>query len=35
VQWHVKSRKNAGANFFMVGRDPAGIKPSSGDKNDL
>ncbi|KAK5640182.1 hypothetical protein RI129_010993 [Pyrocoelia pectoralis] len=25
VQWHAKSRMNAGANFFIVGRDPAGI----------
>ncbi|KAK4873378.1 hypothetical protein RN001_015407 [Aquatica leii] len=25
VQWHAKSRMNAGANFYIVGRDPAGI----------
>lgn len=35
VQWHAKSRKNAGAGFFVVGRDPAGIKRSDGDKDDL
>lgn len=35
VQWHAKSRKNAGASFFVVGRDPAGIKRSDGDKDDL
>ncbi|OQS06419.1 APS kinase/ATP sulfurlyase/pyrophosphatase fusion protein [Thraustotheca clavata] len=28
VQWHAKSRKNAGASYFVVGRDPAGIKRS-------
>ncbi|KAF7998233.1 hypothetical protein HCN44_009631 [Aphidius gifuensis] len=25
VQWHAKARLNAGANFYIVGRDPAGI----------
>lgn len=25
VQWHAKCRMNAGANFFIVGRDPAGM----------
>ncbi|KAF1772469.1 P-loop containing nucleoside triphosphate hydrolase [Phytophthora cactorum] len=35
VQWHAKSRKNAGASFFVVGRDPAGIKRSDGDKDDI
>lgn len=25
VQWHAKSRMNAGANFYIVGRDPAGM----------
>ncbi|CAH0485186.1 unnamed protein product [Peronospora farinosa] len=35
VQWHAKSRKNAGASFFVVGRDPAGIKRSDGDKGDI
>ncbi|EHA8586819.1 putative ATP sulfurylase 1, chloroplastic [Cocos nucifera] len=31
VQWHAKSRINAGANFYIVGRDPAGMKhPKEG-----
>lgn len=25
VQWHAKSRMNAGAQFYIVGRDPAGM----------
>ncbi|CAH9054765.1 unnamed protein product [Cuscuta europaea] len=25
VQWHSKARINAGANFYIVGRDPAGM----------
>lgn len=25
MQWHAKARLNAGANFYIVGRDPAGI----------
>ncbi|XP_046392024.1 bifunctional 3'-phosphoadenosine 5'-phosphosulfate synthase 2 isoform X3 [Ischnura elegans] len=25
VQWHAKARMNAGANFYIVGRDPAGL----------
>ncbi|KAL3649849.1 AP-2 complex subunit sigma [Castilleja foliolosa] len=25
VQWHAKARINAGANFYIVGRDPAGM----------
>ncbi|GAB1864985.1 Bifunctional 3'-phosphoadenosine 5'-phosphosulfate synthetase [Camponotus japonicus] len=25
VQWHAKARKIAGANFYIVGRDPAGV----------
>ncbi|KAI9910141.1 hypothetical protein PsorP6_010807 [Peronosclerospora sorghi] len=35
VQWHAKSRKNAGASFFVVGRDPAGIKRSDDPKRDM
>ena len=29
VQFHAKSRRSAGASFFVVGRDPAGMKGSS------
>ncbi|XP_053959176.1 bifunctional 3'-phosphoadenosine 5'-phosphosulfate synthase [Anastrepha ludens] len=25
VQWHAKARMKAGANFYIVGRDPAGV----------
>ncbi len=25
VQWHCKARMVAGANFYIVGRDPAGM----------
>lgn len=25
MQWHAKARKIAGANFYIVGRDPAGV----------
>ena len=25
VQWHAKARINAGADFYIVGRDPAGM----------
>ena len=25
VQWHCKARMAAGANFYIVGRDPAGM----------
>ena len=34
VQWHCKARMNAGANFFIVGRDPAGM-PHPDTKGDL
>ena len=34
VQWHCKARMNAGATFYIVGRDPAGI-PHPGTKGDL
>ncbi|KAG1667387.1 Bifunctional 3'-phosphoadenosine 5'-phosphosulfate synthase [Nymphon striatum] len=33
VQWHAKSRMNTGANFYIVGRDPAGMKHPDGDKD--
>ncbi|RHY06268.1 hypothetical protein DYB25_006964 [Aphanomyces astaci] len=35
VQWHAKSRKNAGASYFVVGRDPAGIKRSDVPDEDM
>lgn len=31
VQWHAKARMNAGANFYIVGRDPAGIPHPNKD----
>lgn len=34
VQWHAKSRLSAGANFYIVGRDPAGM-PHPDTKKDL
>ena len=34
VQWHCKARMNAGANFYIVGRDPAGM-PHPDTKGDL
>ena len=30
VQFHARSRQVAGAEFFVVGRDPAGMPYSSG-----
>ncbi|CAH0546147.1 unnamed protein product [Brassicogethes aeneus] len=30
VQWHAKARMNAGANFYIVGRDPAGLPHPAG-----
>eukprot|EP00043_Microstomoeca_roanoka_P009946 m.94797 g.94797 ORF g.94797 m.94797 type:complete len:610 (+) comp14741_c0_seq1:137-1966(+) len=34
VQWHAKARMNCGADFYIVGRDPAGMKhPSKPDEN--
>ncbi|EHA8591048.1 hypothetical protein COCNU_scaffold031697G000020 [Cocos nucifera] len=33
VQWHAKSRINAGANFYIVGRDPAGMKHPKEDRD--
>ncbi|XP_064641751.1 bifunctional 3'-phosphoadenosine 5'-phosphosulfate synthase-like isoform X3 [Lineus longissimus] len=34
VQWHCKARMNAGANFYIVGRDPAGM-PHPDTKQDM
>lgn len=31
VQWHAKSRMNAGASFYIVGRDPAGMPHPNKD----
>ncbi|KAG8177013.1 hypothetical protein JTE90_006955 [Oedothorax gibbosus] len=34
VQWHAKARMSTGANFYIVGRDPAGM-PHPEEKRDL
>lgn len=34
VQWHCKARVAAGANFYIVGRDPAGM-PHPDTRDDL
>ncbi|PWZ11152.1 ATP sulfurylase 4, chloroplastic [Zea mays] len=34
VQWHAKARINVGANFYIVGRDPAGMSHPT-EKMDL
>ena len=34
VQWHSKARVAAGATFYIVGRDPAGM-PHPDTKEDL
>ena len=34
VQWHAKARVSAGANFYIVGRDPAGM-PHPDTKKDI
>ena len=34
VQWHAKARMSTGANFYIVGRDPAGM-PHPHTKKDL
>eukprot|EP00730_Choanoeca_flexa_P003154 TRINITY_DN1130_c0_g1_i1.p1 TRINITY_DN1130_c0_g1~~TRINITY_DN1130_c0_g1_i1.p1 ORF type:complete len:608 (+),score=178.81 TRINITY_DN1130_c0_g1_i1:70-1893(+) len=33
VQWHAKARKNCGARFYIVGRDPAGMSHPTKDEN--
>jgi len=35
VQWHAKSRMVAGANFYIVGRDPAGMAHPDPPKRDI
>ena len=35
VQWHAKARMNAGASFYIVGRDPAGIPHPSKEGRNL
>lgn len=35
VVWHATSRVNAGCKFFIVGRDPAGIKHPENAEKDL
>jgi len=34
VQWHAKARMATGANFYIVGRDPAGM-PHPSEKRDI
>jgi len=34
VQWHAKARMSTGANFYIVGRDPAGM-PHPDTKQDI
>lgn len=33
VQWHAKARMNAGCQYYIVGRDPAGMKHPNGDRD--
>ncbi|CAG5115228.1 unnamed protein product, partial [Candidula unifasciata] len=33
VQWHARSRMAAGANFYIVGRDPAGMPHPDGTRD--
>nr|XP_022905965.1 bifunctional 3'-phosphoadenosine 5'-phosphosulfate synthase-like [Onthophagus taurus] len=35
VQWHAKSRMCAGANFYIVGRDPAGVPHPAGKEGSI
>jgi len=35
VQWHAKARTVTGANFYIVGRDPAGMPHPDPPKRDL
>ncbi|XP_060077728.1 bifunctional 3'-phosphoadenosine 5'-phosphosulfate synthase-like [Ylistrum balloti] len=33
VQWHAKARMSTGANFYIVGRDPAGMPHPDGSRD--
>eukprot|EP00179_Madagascaria_erythrocladioides_P005882 CAMPEP_0198313922 /NCGR_PEP_ID=MMETSP1450-20131203/4777_1 /TAXON_ID=753684 ORGANISM="Madagascaria erythrocladiodes, Strain CCMP3234" /NCGR_SAMPLE_ID=MMETSP1450 /ASSEMBLY_ACC=CAM_ASM_001115 /LENGTH=433 /DNA_ID=CAMNT_0044016953 /DNA_START=54 /DNA_END=1352 /DNA_ORIENTATION=- len=33
VQWHAKARMNAGCKYYIVGRDPAGMKHPATDED--
>lgn len=33
MQWHAKARMSTGANFYIVGRDPAGMPHPEGGKD--
>ena len=35
MQWHAKARMTAGANFYIVGRDPAGVPHPGQPGQDL
>merc|ERR1712110_734860 len=35
VQWHAKARMSAGANYYIVGRDPAGMPHPDPQKRDF
>ena len=35
MQWHAKARMSAGANFYIVGRDPAGMPHPDPPKRDI
>jgi len=35
VQWHAKARMSTGANFYIVGRDPAGMPHPDPPKRDI
>ena len=35
VQWHAKARMSTGANFYIVGRDPAGMPHPSLANQDM
>ena len=35
VQWHAKARMATGANFYIVGRDPAGMPHPDPPKRDI